>query len=154
MDIFQGNKKLEEVTFAGLNHALWNRYNQAEPFALFMLLHQGENMKIVRLFVGGDPNVAFANSLEKATETYDQIVCCMEGRIEHEGKKQDAIFVKVFDSSHEKGLMFSQRFRGIESGQSFKKLGNPALISMDEPCLLYTSPSPRDATLSRMPSSA
>ena len=24
----------------------------------------------------------------------------------------------------------------------------------DEPCLLYTSPSPRDATLSRMPSSA
>ena len=26
--------------------------------------------------------------------------------------------------------------------------------SGDRPCLLYTSPSPRDATLSRMPSSA
>ena len=26
--------------------------------------------------------------------------------------------------------------------------------TMDEGCLLYTSPSPRDATLSRMPSSA
>ena len=26
--------------------------------------------------------------------------------------------------------------------------------SMEETCLLYTSPSPRDATLSRMPSSA
>ena len=27
-------------------------------------------------------------------------------------------------------------------------------IDKDNPCLLYTSPSPRDATLSRMPSSA
>ena len=27
-------------------------------------------------------------------------------------------------------------------------------ISCNDPCLLYTSPSPRDATLSRMPSSA
>ena len=27
-------------------------------------------------------------------------------------------------------------------------------IEWDNPCLLYTSPSPRDATLSRMPSSA
>ena len=29
-----------------------------------------------------------------------------------------------------------------------------ALFDMNEDCLLYTSPSPRDATLSRMPSSA
>ena len=32
----------------------------------------------------------------------------------------------------------------------FKKLGELGLMG----CLLYTSPSPRDATLSRMPSSA
>jgi len=32
----------------------------------------------------------------------------------------------------------------------FKKIGS----SLDKICLLYTSPSPRDATLSRMPSSA
>ena len=29
-----------------------------------------------------------------------------------------------------------------------------AAFDQDIPCLLYTSPSPRDATLSRMPSSA
>ena len=29
-----------------------------------------------------------------------------------------------------------------------------ANVIMSQPCLLYTSPSPRDATLSRMPSSA
>ena len=30
----------------------------------------------------------------------------------------------------------------------------PAEVYVEDPCLLYTSPSPRDATLSRMPSSA
>ena len=33
-------------------------------------------------------------------------------------------------------------------------LNNGTIIDLDEDCLLYTSPSPRDATLSRMPSSA
>ena len=33
-------------------------------------------------------------------------------------------------------------------------LGNSFFIEFDTCCLLYTSPSPRDATLSRMPSSA
>ena len=32
--------------------------------------------------------------------------------------------------------------------------GDTVLIQECKPCLLYTSPSPRDATLSRMPSSA
>ena len=32
--------------------------------------------------------------------------------------------------------------------------GIPGDVSNVQPCLLYTSPSPRDATLSRMPSSA
>ena len=34
-----------------------------------------------------------------------------------------------------------------------EKLDN-LIIALEEICLLYTSPSPRDATLSRMPSSA
>ena len=32
--------------------------------------------------------------------------------------------------------------------------GHAPLVTILEACLLYTSPSPRDATLSRMPSSA
>ena len=36
----------------------------------------------------------------------------------------------------------------------FGKILNEEKIILDEVCLLYTSPSPRDATLSRMPSSA
>ena len=37
------------------------------------------------------------------------------------------------------------------AGGPFESLG---VIEPGDPCLLYTSPSPRDATLSRMPSSA
>ena len=35
-----------------------------------------------------------------------------------------------------------------------RRLAPPKEAERNEPCLLYTSPSPRDATLSRMPSSA
>ena len=50
-----------------------------------------------------------------------------------------------------------QRFR-VEADVA-KKLDHPGIVKVREsdvtgPCLLYTSPSPRDATLSRMPSSA
>ena len=38
--------------------------------------------------------------------------------------------------------------------QAAGRLGQRILIRWDFICLLYTSPSPRDATLSRMPSSA
>ena len=44
-----------------------------------------------------------------------------------------------------------------ESGSGKSTVGNAIINLIDEPgkvCLLYTSPSPRDATLSRMPSSA
>ena len=38
---------------------------------------------------------------------------------------------------------------------NLKKEGHDVdIINIANPCLLYTSPSPRDATLSRMPSSA
>ena len=50
----------------------------------------------------------------------------------------------------EVGLQFSvtrERIRQIEA-KALRKLKHPSS------CLLYTSPSPRDATLSRMPSSA
>ena len=52
----------------------------------------------------------------------------------------------------------SRRQKWLDMGQSLNLyLGQPSGRKLDEMyrfCLLYTSPSPRDATLSRMPSSA
>ena len=39
-------------------------------------------------------------------------------------------------------------------GFVFRELGRVRMKGKDQPCLLYTSPSPRDRTRSRMPSSA
>ena len=48
------------------------------------------------------------------------------------------------------GLMvFTLLFGVLEMGRLYFTVN-----ALDEACLLYTSPSPRDATLSRMPSSA
>ena len=41
-----------------------------------------------------------------------------------------------------------------ESGIGYYISGGPTVTHTETTCLLYTSPSPRDATLSRMPSSA
>ena len=43
---------------------------------------------------------------------------------------------------------------GISNDESFELYNQGLLDEWDWICLLYTSPSPRDATLSRMPSSA
>ena len=42
----------------------------------------------------------------------------------------------------------------MSSTTHWHKSGWVDILSKDNTCLLYTSPSPRDATLSRMPSSA
>ena len=42
--------------------------------------------------------------------------------------------------------------KAIAAEGSFKKAAD--LLYVTQPCLLYTSPSPRDGLLSRMPSSA
>ena len=45
--------------------------------------------------------------------------------------------------------------KDITTGDTLSDSNSPIVLErMDFPCLLYTSPSPRDATLSRMPSSA
>ena len=53
---------------------------------------------------------------------------------------------KVADLGQE---IFNLRFQ-LATG----KIENPSRLKSLRSCLLYTSPSPRDATLSRMPSSA
>ena len=54
-------------------------------------------------------------------------------------------------------MMASQEMLSIEDVQGILSLPLLGIVLEDEQviiCLLYTSPSPRDATLSRMPSSA
>ena len=63
------------------------------------------------------------------------------------------------------GRMIAELFENLSEGCLYELLNHKhgsleqariigRVIGMDDPCLLYTSPSPRDGLLSRMPSSA
>ena len=57
-----------------------------------------------------------------------------------------------------KRTKYGKQQKGKNKGLAYKgskiAFGSFALKTTENACLLYTSPSPRDATLSRMPSSA
>ena len=68
-----------------------------------------------------------------------------------------------FDKVPTKLAVIGGGYIGLEMGSVWSRLGAEVHVveflenitpGMDKDCLLYTSPSPRDATLSRMPSSA
>ena len=60
-----------------------------------------------------------------------------------------------FSSTAPEGQVASVTFAGgTESGYDYVIVTNGAGVAIGDPCLLYTSPSPRDRSLSRMPSSA
>lgn len=133
MNIFNGNTRLEEAIFTGMDYALWSRHDLRTPFTPFALLFKNGRPQLCRIVTDGDPNDMFTKMLQADTTVYDQVVLCCEGRIHHDGTPQDAILVKGFDTSTATGLLFGQRFRGLESGKPFVKLGNPALYSNKEP---------------------
>ena len=66
-------------------------------------------------------------------------------------KKRDGRIESLdLDKMH---LMVAEATRGL-AGVSASQVEMQSGIQFYDGCLLYTSPSPRDATLSRMPSSA
>ena len=68
------------------------------------------------------------------------------------------ILISLRSVLNQKGWRNSEieaRIQRIEAGEDLgEEEGLYATYAMLHTCLLYTSPSPRDATLSRMPSSA
>ena len=76
-------------------------------------------------------------------------------------EKKDFCITHFFNPVRYMGLLeiVKNENNDLEKINSLKKfceieLGKGAIVCNDTPCLLYTSPSPRDGLLSRMPSSA
>ena len=61
---------------------------------------------------------------------------------------------RKIEKAAEDGKVLTSKDMFVFTGLFTALLMMYAVPSIIEPCLLYTSPSPRDATLSRMPSSA
>ena len=71
-------------------------------------------------------------------------------------RKKDAAFLGAYECIEDQSVNDFLMNAAIEEAknQGIKKVFGPIDGSTWNTCLLYTSPSPRDATLSRMPSSA
>ena len=87
------------------------------------------------------------------------------GELRNFSKKQVDEFLKQFEDLFNGEILGGKKFiRDLSKGNQKKVgivaalIGDPEVIILDEPfanlCLLYTSPSPRDSSKSRMPSSA
>lgn len=134
MDIFNSNRRLEELTMYALDWGLFLRHDMEGGIAPFLYLQNG-NEKNIRVLMTDDDPLEFAKSiLQKEEEPYDLFVIGFEGYLkDHKDNRVDAIIVQGFDITEEKGVALGQKFSPKENG-SFKKidkiffLGNPELI--------------------------
>ena len=62
--------------------------------------------------------------------------------------------VATIVATRDRPELLRQTLAAIDAQDYEGSITTIVIFDQTEPCLLYTSPSPRDATLSRMPSSA
>ena len=103
---------------------------------------QRQILTILRTFL---PNLSLKRKLVKSYENEGTVIVT---------RRDDVIDVLSRDSDF--GVVYGPRMRKLTDGENFFLGMQPGwdYTRDTSSCLLYTSPSPRDATLSRMPSSA
>ena len=100
------------------------------------------------IFVGNLPFRAEREDILELFTPYGEVMNCSLPLERDTGRKRGFAFVEMADEAIETSA--------IDGLQGTELMGRPLRINKAEPrgCLLYTSPSPRDLSTSRMPSSA
>src|SRR5215216_1791899 len=98
MDIFNANKRLEELVLFGIDWGIYNRHNNQQAIVPYMFLKKGKEQKTMML-MGEDNPLDFAKSiLGKEEKEFEQIAIGFEGYLrDEEGNRTDAIIVHGFD---------------------------------------------------------
>ncbi|MBK8670048.1 MAG: hypothetical protein IPN89_11530 [Saprospiraceae bacterium] len=134
MDIFNGNRKLEEAVMYSIDWGVFLRHNLDGPIAPFMYLFNGEERQTRVLMTDGDPIEYAKRVLAKEEKPFQQFVIGMEGYLrDDKNERVDSIIVQGFDKTQENGVALGQMFEPKEKNGTFKKiekitfLGNPEL---------------------------
>lgn len=123
MDIFNGNRKLEETVMYSIDWGVFLRHNLDGPITPFMLLFDGEEMQIRVLMTEGDPVEYAKKVLAKEEKPFQQFVIGMEGYLRDDNNERvDSIIVQGFDKTQEKGVALGQMFEPKEKNGTFKKI--------------------------------
>ena len=126
-----------------LNRGDWREYQSSE--ANFII--GSKPILVAQYLIGincsghiyGDPSMVLLNSIEQTRDTVTLFNSRFEDIIEN--------YINVITRTTDTDIIIFDGQRLVDQGVTFNQVGTKG-------CLLYTSPSPRDATLSRMPSSA
>ena len=95
------------------------------------------------IFVGNLPFRAEREDVIQLFAPFGEVLNCSLPLERDTGRKRGFAFIEMADEAIES--------KAIDGLQGTELMGRPLRINN---CLLYTSPSPRDRSLSRMPSSA
>lgn len=144
MDIFNGNRKLEEVIMYALDWGVFLRHNMDEPITPYMYLFNGDEIQIRVLTTDGDPMEHAKNVLLQEESPFQQFVLGMEGFLRNETNEEiDAIIVQGFDKTQEKGVGLGQMFEPKEMNGHFKKIDRVTFLGQpDLPIELVESENP------------
>ncbi len=139
MDIFNSNRRLEELVMYGIDWGVFLRHNMEDPIAPFIFLKNGNEQYIRMLMTDGDPLEYAKKVLEKEEKPFQQFIIGFEGYLrDDKNERVDSIIVHGFDITQEKGVSLGQMFSPKEKG-AFKKidkvvfLGSPDLILPHQP---------------------
>ena len=128
-----------------------------------MDIHEYQAKKILSGFGVQILDGELANNTSEAVAAFNKLnskVCVVKAQV-HSGARGKAGGIVLCKSEEEvkdaSDKLFGTYLKTIQTGDEGKlieKLYIESGCDISRDCLLYTSPSPRDATLSRMPSSA
>ncbi len=141
MDIFKGNRRLEEHTIHAVDWACYLRHNADGPISPFMFIYHNNQKRVNMLMTDQDPFEYAKVILEKSDKPYEQVVIGCEGFLgSNQNDKHDAIIVQGYDIAQEEGVSLAQIIKPKEKFGAFSKqgrvnfLGNPAsLLPTSEP---------------------
>jgi hypothetical protein len=131
MDIFNGNKKLEERLFNTLNWGVYLRDTSKGKLMPFIFLYKdNERVKIINFQEDEDNYLRGIEILKKSKEDFDQYFIGYEAQmiLDETQKPINTIIIKGFDKRQEKGIFIVQKFQ--ITNDNFSKIGNPAILDM------------------------
>ncbi len=133
MDIFNGNRKLEEVIMYALDWGVFLRHNQDGPITPYMYLFDGDDIQIRALMTDADPVEYGIKVLAQEKNPFQQFVLGMEGYLRDEtNQKVDAIIVQGFDKTQDKGVALGQMFEPKEVNGQFKKIDRVTFLGQPD----------------------
>lgn len=123
-----------KFVFSGIDKSVENSKKTNTLITPFIMIRKGEEQKIQR-FESDDYQEAVSMAddyLKRLQPKPDFALLAYDGFIAIEGRKSEALYVKGFDKSENKGLVFAQRYQPKTDEMDFQLIGNPALVGKED----------------------